>query len=241
MPKKESGGVKDTLSSYVSIFKDVTSFIKDNFQPVINTLLVISVGIFMYTGFQIMQAEIDNLRQVTNNVTQLQPETLNETFKTNTSINKVLDKILDETGAARAYVFKYHDGVKPVQGVEFVFASNTHEATRKGVNSEINNNQRIPLSFIQEQSEALINYEIFCKNTKTEILDSGFSSFLMAQNIQAVCTVPLYLNDVFIGFIGVDYVNKEITEQEKRSLQTTLSSSSKIIEGILSAETENAQ
>jgi uncharacterized membrane protein len=60
--------VDGDLEGKFAIIQDIVLFVKKNFQPVLNTLLIVSVGLFIYLGFRVMQSEISRLEDITKRV-----------------------------------------------------------------------------------------------------------------------------------------------------------------------------
>lgn len=148
----------------------------------------------------------DNFIMFHNNTitTQQLEEDIEQSIRINVILERTLDKI---PGAARAYLFKFHNGQIGINGISFIFQSLTHEAARPGVKSKLNQFQQVPISINPEKIRKYINDECYYFKTNPIDVSDSFNSILVAEGIKEIYTCPVYdLNSNLIGFIGVDFL-----------------------------------
>jgi hypothetical protein len=150
-----------------------------------------------------------------------------------TQINDQLQLILSQTQADRAYVFRYHNGVPSVNGIPFIFHSNTHEVIRPGVTRVSSLMQRIPSSI-----NVHMNQE-FAKGSCITILDvdkdptSHDYWYFQARGSRHMIRCAIYTskNDL-LGFVGLDYLNNfssDMTESTETRLRESASAMGNIL------------
>ncbi|WP_264524719.1 PAS domain S-box protein [Flavobacterium sp. N502536] len=92
------------------------------------------------------------------------------------------------------------------------FTTNTvsqkYKWSRQGIEHQITKLQRLTKDHLSEIYEAAQNKKIV--NTLTRKLDDTFfRQLLIANEIKSILILPLYINDIFTGFIGFDDCTKE--------------------------------
>jgi PAS domain S-box-containing protein len=109
----------------------------------------------------------------------------------------------------RVYIFDYNH--------EQQTTSNTFEWAAEGVEPEINNLQDIPYDYVP----VWIETHFQGKNIEVEntllLPDGGFKDLLLEQNIKSLIALPMMLEGVCIGFVGLDSVKdfRRFYEDEK--------------------------
>ncbi len=126
-------------------------------------------------------------------------------------VNITLKELLAVSGADRAIVYQFHNGVKSLLGVPFYYYSVTHEqvSDRAGVYPIAGRLQRIPVttaSFAVEQ--ALKNN--FRYRDVTEIEDAVTRSQCLEFGLKSLVLAPLYSNNgMAIGMVGLGWVHHQ--------------------------------
>jgi signal transduction histidine kinase len=130
-------------------------------------------------------------------------------------IEKSLKQIGEFVGADRSYIFSY----------DFLnnTCNNTYEWCKKGIKTEIDNLQNVPLGFINPWVESHKRGEAFYVEDVSLLPDEGEESLrgiLEPQGIKSVIAIPKIKNKELIGFVGFDSVEEihKYTENEKNIL-----------------------
>jgi PAS domain S-box-containing protein len=124
-------------------------------------------------------------------------------------INNTLARLGNFMEVDRVYIFDYNH--------EQQTTSNTFEWVAEGVEPEIDNLQDIPFEYVPVWVETHFkgaNIEV--ENTSM-LPDGGFKELLLEQNIKSLIALPMMLDGVCIGFVGLDSVKdfRRFYEDEK--------------------------
>ncbi len=139
----------------------------------------------------------------------LDPKDLVET------VNKSLERMGVFVSADRAYIFEYN--------FENQTTSNTYEWCKKGITSEIENLQNIPMEYFPQWIEKHLKNETFYI-PNVQALDAEkyaeLKSILEPQGIKSLIAIPLKDGDELIGFVGFDSVKQyyDYSDKEQRLL-----------------------
>lgn len=174
-----------------------------------------------------------DLWQRSKSMTHFRQE-LSTTLAVDQSINQELQRLLDETGSHRAYLFRYHNGIASVNGIPFMFHTNTHEVIKPGVARVIAYNQRLPISI-----NANMNGEFARRNCVTmtnlerqaESLNYWYYQTRGAYSMIR-CAVYTAQGDL-LGFVGLDFVDRTPADQvrsKERDVQHTAAALSRILD-----------
>lgn len=140
----------------------------------------------------------------------------------------ILQRVMENTGGMRAYVYRYHNGLPAISGIPFFFQSNTHEVISPGTTRLLLFEQRVPTSIHSLQNLAFSkNTCFFVSNTKADKTNQNYYYF-EKRNAISVLRCPIFLaNDDLFGFVGIDWsdVTKKDDEtiRQLRSVATELS------------------
>lgn len=132
-------------------------------------------------------------------------------------IEKGIQEALAEAGAVydvdRAYVFSYDFNQETL--------TNTHEWCRPGVEAVIDELQNEPYVFMEENVALHKNRKPWGIEDVAALPDGELKDILSRQNVQSLITVPLFLKEDCVGFIGFDAVRtiRRWTENERIVLQ----------------------
>jgi len=117
------------------------------------------------------------------------------------AINDMLRKTGEFTNVDRTYLF-LHDHLRRV-------TTNTHEWCRAGITPEIDNLQDTPFDFFSDMLKTWEKGEIVHIPSVTRMPEEhAMRSIFLEQGIQSLVLIPLMQNQVNIGFVGFDAVNK---------------------------------
>ena len=136
---------------------------------------------------------------------------LNEDLISNSIDNDVLiDGLLldamEMAGADRAYIFRFHNGVRYYNGSHKNKMSCDYEVARPGTSLEAQNLQDIPVTlFPYFIKQVMINQMVY--PDVSEIDDTRTRITLERQGIHGIICMPYYRDNVLTAIIGVDYVH----------------------------------
>jgi hypothetical protein len=148
---------------------------------------------------------------------------LKTSVEDDTRINEYLTTVLQETGAMRAYLYRYHDGLGAVSGVQFFFESDTNEVISPGTVRLMQREQNIP------SSVDYVSNDKFVQDKCSMILDttdpnSQFYYYYQSRGAESMVRCPLYLNNGnLFGFVGLDFdtvLSEETTTDYSKLLLT---------------------
>jgi PAS domain S-box-containing protein len=133
------------------------------------------------------------------------------------SVNNVLKLIGEMTSVSRVYIFKNHE----IGGVKYI--SHTNEWVAKGITAQINNDELVSIPLTDPMfvwwAERMINHH----NVRgiIEDFEEPTKTVLISQNIQSLLAIPIYVKDIWWGFIGFDdCISKRIwTDAEISALE----------------------
>lgn len=116
------------------------------------------------------------------------------------AINDTLAEIGAVTGAGRAYVFLFRDGL--------TMMDNTHEWCAKGVSPQIDNLQNMPCDMFPWWMTKLRNGEVIhiTDVSRLPVEATAEKQTLESQDIKSLLVLPLYVGGELGGFIGFDNV-----------------------------------
>ena len=114
------------------------------------------------------------------------------------TLNSILADIGGYYDADRSYIFEMDRG-------RTVF-SNTYEWCREGVSAEIDNLQNISVDGLECWFEAFEEQGEFYISSLSEDFVPGSKTYqiLEPQGIESLMAAPIVVNDVVVGFLGVD-------------------------------------
>jgi len=124
-------------------------------------------------------------------------------------IAKDLERIMQETNGARAYIYRFHNGLAAVNNVPFFFQSMTHESISPGTQRVMPFEQRIPVGIGMKMNMAFLRNDcIVMKDTDKDTSDSNYY-YWTSRGARHFVRCPIYMgNGDLFGFVGVDY-NRE--------------------------------
>lgn len=124
-------------------------------------------------------------------------------------INNTLKRLGIFMNVDRVYLFEYN--------YENQTTSNTHEWVAEDINPEISNLQNIPFEYVPVWVETHSKGENIEVENTTELPEGMFKELLLEQDIKSLIALPLMLNGVSIGFVGLDSVKdyRRFYEDEK--------------------------
>ena len=124
------------------------------------------------------------------------------------NIYKALESLQCETGAARAYVFEFHNGEHFFSGRGQQKFSCTYEHVKAGVSAEATFSQGHRISNFNKYIRSLVEHGKYVSRNVEKIDDEAFKSLLISKGVVALYNVPIKtLNNKIIGILGVEYTS----------------------------------
>ena len=161
---------------------------------------------FHFTSLVHIYEEAHNIREFNHG--------LKMSAKNDVIINNILNKMLNDMHANRAYLFRYHNGLAAVGGVPFFFQTNTHETISPGTPRLMQFYQRIPASLTPIMDQKFSQNECVVVNHMDKSDDIQIVYFFQARQTKAMVRCPIYMeNGDLIGFVGVDFSQDQDLEK----------------------------
>lgn len=121
-----------------------------------------------------------------------------------------LQKIVDEFGADRAYIYEFHNGERFFSGQPQKKFSCTYEWTGEGISAESNRSQNYRVTNFHRYINTLISDGKFFRTNVESIRDFSFRALLQDKGVKSLYNVPICsMNGRHIGFLGIDYVKEK--------------------------------
>lgn len=168
----------------------------------ITVLIIILLGfiLFYYKSLvtTVVTKKIEKVDEVKRDITN------------NVLIQQMLNDLMCQYNADRAYVFQFSNNVIYYDGTHRNHTSMSFEVCNNGVSYESRNLQKLPVSlfplFLQE---VMLDK---CKYTDiNKLQETSTRLALKKQGVKSLCVAPYFKNGYFVAYIGVDYV-KEYNE-----------------------------
>jgi hypothetical protein len=132
-------------------------------------------------------------------------------------IAKVMDGLLDSLKASRVQMYKYHNGGKTCDGLDYIKCSCTSEVVSRGVRPSIQYFQSSPVGMYADWNKRLMDNETVVMPDISKISTSSQVMFtLLSDHSVKSCVVQgvFDFNQILIGFIKIDYVDAIMDEAE---------------------------
>lgn len=127
-------------------------------------------------------------------------------INTDALIEEALEDLLLATGADRAYIFRFHNGVTYYNGSHKSRMSCDYEVVRSGVTREAQRLQDIPTGLYSRWLKSVIEYKMFITDL-SQVRDLRTRKTLEIQGIKGLGVVPYYRDGKIFALIGVDYIS----------------------------------
>lgn len=125
----------------------------------------------------------------------------------NVLIQQMLNDLMCEYNADRAYVFQFSNNVMYYDGTHRNHTSMSFEVCNNGVSYESRNLQKLPVSlfplFLQQVMLDKCKYSDINK-----LQETSTRLALKKQGIKSLCVAPYFKDGYFVAYIGVDYVKE---------------------------------
>jgi GAF domain-containing protein len=122
-----------------------------------------------------------------------------------TIVNTKLNDLIESSGASRAYIFQFHNGITFYTGQHAQRFSCTYETVREGVSREASNLQNLQVSIFSWWTHEVLSGRMTYYNVEN-IEDYTTRISLQQQGIKSIICRPLVYNNRVVGIVGLDYV-----------------------------------
>lgn len=121
------------------------------------------------------------------------------------AINKSLREFLNDTKSDRAYVFRFHNGIKYYNGTHKNKLSCDYEVVTEGTSREAKNLQDIPVTLYTDMIKTVVDDDFYYSNID-DMDDIVTKSEFRSQGVIGVKIAPYFRDGKLFAMIGVDYV-----------------------------------
>ena len=160
------------------------------------TIIALFVGSVLYS----FNHEIVRLIEMEWSESDLVVDSLNNDI----TIDESLADLLTEHKASRAWIIRFHNGVKYYNGTHKSKMSCDYEVVSEGVSTEAQGFQDVPTGLYSRWIKDIVELEMFFCNVKT-MTDLRIKHLLKTQGVQAMAVAPYYRNGKLFALIGIDY------------------------------------
>jgi hypothetical protein len=161
-----------------------------------STLVLIFLGFLVY----LFQTELKHLFKVK---IARNDRVLTE-LGSHKNVEDNLQTLMKDSGADRAYVFRFHNGDEYYNGTHKNKLSCDYEVVRNGVSREAVNLQNMPTSLFSEWIASVVNLDMFYEDI-SHMEDTISKTELERQGIKSIAAVPYYRDGKLLAIIGLDF------------------------------------
>ena len=155
-------------------------------------------------------------------------------LKQDDEINKLLTQVMIDNKANRAYIFRFHNGLAAVSGIQFFFQTNTHEIITPGMSRVLPYSQRLPASINVPMNNLLSNNKCVILNKISSDPNSQNYYNYQSRGAEAMVRCPIFLgNGDLLGYVGLDYSSPTYDSYLKET-ETSLKSTAKSLSTLFS-------
>lgn len=154
-------------------------------------------------------------------------KTIKEELESAEKVNSILETLIEDTGADRAYVFQFHNGDYFYTGNSIDKMTNTHEAVSRGISREQISCMGIMVAPFRYLVSGMLSKDVFEVPSVSDLDQYNTKIFLSERGAKSTYLVIMEDNTKKpVGFIGLDFVkdNKVLNTYEKAVLKNARSS-----------------
>ena len=148
-------------------------------------------------------------------------------------VDMILNEVLVELGASRAFVFEPHNGKANVNGLPFGYVKMTYEQTAKGIESIIHDyDEDLDVNQFPFINEAYSNFSWVGSMEDLQTIDDRIYRKMHANYADYLAIVSIHGVHSPVGFVGITYV-EGTTPADKWHIQRVLNNSAQRIGNLL--------
>ena len=139
---------------------------------------------------------------------------LRKTYAVDNMITKLMDDLLQRTGAVRVHLYRFHNGASFYDGSAIKRFSCSYESAATGVSREVLSFQSIPISLVPAFQALLLQGKPHINRT-ADVQPGHFKARLEDLGVQATCLMPLILNKLIVGAVCLHYNTEQCTGRDR--------------------------
>ncbi len=224
----------------ITVLTGLAKLLFDGLAILIVFILYIKMNNKRQNDYDNLQGKYDNIiKDIIQGVSKkhLTPTESNKIGKIEKQINDIIKEILQETGASRVCIVKYHNGNKDMTGKSFLKMSMTNEVVNLGVAPMMTEFKDLFRSLLAYWCHE-IEVNDFCVIKDAEELkdkDITMYQYLTVRNIESKYGIALRdVDNNVVGFICIEYLNKRDFNLSK--IQSSMSKDFPKIEALISLD-----
>lgn len=212
---------RNNIEKIVDAFEDLVNFVHRKPRASLGTLIVlfITIGLLLFSYSIYVRIGQGNKVDTDNNsvLKQIAPDQktaqklLRDSNQTNIKVDALLKKAV-AAGADRAFLMKFHNGSRDINGMHFMYVSTTNEQTQLGIQNVMAEVQDIPTAvFDPKWVSAFLDNK--CAEIKVKELDKSNAMNMIMNKLgitqMHICPIYDIEKGYLLGLSGVSWVGHE--------------------------------
>lgn len=224
----------------ITVLTSLAKLLFDGLAILIVFILYIKMNNKRQDDYDNLQGKYDNIiKDIIQGVSKkhLTPTESNKIGKIEKQINDIIKEILQETGASRVCIVKYHNGNKDMTGKSFLKMSMTNEVVNLGVAPMMTEFKDLFRSLLAYWCHEIETNDFCVIEDAEELKDKDITmyQYLTVRNIESKYGIALRdVDNNVVGFICIEYLNKRDFNLSK--IQSAMSKDFPKIEALISLD-----
>ena len=161
-------------------------------------LILLFLGLVLYSYQPLITKVVEK---------KIEKDPVKEDINNNVLIQQMLNDLMNEYKADRAYIFQFSNNVMYYDGTHRNHTSMSFEVCTNGVSYESKNLQKLPVSLFPVFLQEIMLDK--CRYTDIDSLQETSTRIsLKKQGIKSVVIAPYFKEGHFVAYIGLDYVKQ---------------------------------
>ena len=161
-------------------------------------LILLFLGLVLYSYQPLITKVVEK---------KIEKDPVKEDRNNNVLIQQMLNDLMNEYKADRAYIFQFSNNVMYYDGTHRNHTSMSFEVCTNGVSYESKNLQKLPVSLFPVFLQEIMLDK--CRYTDIDSLQETSTRIsLKKQGIKSVVIAPYFKEGHFVAYIGLDYVKQ---------------------------------
>lgn len=153
-------------------------------------------------------------------------------------VQEIITTLRCHANADRVQILQFHNGGKFLDGSPMKRISVTHESCKNGVAYEYRYMQAVLATLIWEKIE-LVKKDEPTIHLVRALADSTLKTYCKSTGTEAFAVLPIRKNNLVIGFIGMDWLDEELTPNRPLEFGEIFKENRALIELQLAKEDKN--
>ena len=133
------------------------------------------------------------------------PDTIQEDINNDVLIQQMLNELMFKYKGDRAYIFRFHNTIKYFDNKHRNHQSLTHEVCNRGISTEATQLQNLPTSLFPTFLQEVMLHKMIYSDIE-DMKENATKIALRNQGIKSIIIAPVFKENKFIAYIGIDYV-----------------------------------